>query len=71
MAFYFSFLDFYTWSLLLPAILGLFITYFSGWCLSHVSLVASHVCHERLTLVLVAHGRRGPDGDHGVPVRLP
>ncbi|XP_029697164.1 LOW QUALITY PROTEIN: anoctamin-10 [Takifugu rubripes] len=29
-AFYFSFLDFYTWSLLLPAILGLFIAYFSG-----------------------------------------
>ncbi|KAM9376983.1 anoctamin-10 isoform 1-T2 [Pholidichthys leucotaenia] len=29
-AFYFSFLDFYTWSLLAPAILGLSITYFSG-----------------------------------------
>ncbi|XP_070763158.1 anoctamin-10 isoform X1 [Enoplosus armatus] len=29
-AFYFSFLDFYTWSLLPPAILGLSITYFSG-----------------------------------------
>ncbi|XP_037623803.1 anoctamin-10 [Sebastes umbrosus] len=29
-AFYFSFLDFYTWSLLPPAILGLAITYFSG-----------------------------------------
>ncbi|XP_071315385.1 anoctamin-10 [Trachinotus anak] len=29
-AFYFSFLDFYTWSLLPPAILGLCITYFSG-----------------------------------------
>ncbi|XP_041795392.1 anoctamin-10 [Chelmon rostratus] len=29
-AFYFSFLDFYTWSLLLPAVLGLSITYFSG-----------------------------------------
>ncbi|XP_074533934.1 anoctamin-10 [Halichoeres trimaculatus] len=29
-AFYFSFLDCYTWSLLPPAILGLFITYFSG-----------------------------------------
>ncbi|XP_075998494.1 anoctamin-10 [Genypterus blacodes] len=29
-AFYFSFLDFYTWSLLPPAILGLTITYFSG-----------------------------------------
>ncbi|XP_034033119.1 anoctamin-10 [Thalassophryne amazonica] len=28
--FYFSFLDFYTWSLLPPAILGLIITYFSG-----------------------------------------
>ncbi|XP_037110168.1 anoctamin-10 isoform X3 [Syngnathus acus] len=28
--FYFSFLDFYTWSLLPPAILGLFITYFSS-----------------------------------------
>ncbi|MED6288376.1 hypothetical protein CHARACLAT_025859, partial [Characodon lateralis] len=28
-AFYFSFLDFYTWSLLPPAILGLFIAYFS------------------------------------------
>ncbi|XP_072290469.1 anoctamin-10 [Eucyclogobius newberryi] len=30
LAFYFSFLDFYTWSLLPPAVLGLFITYFSG-----------------------------------------
>ncbi|XP_061578497.1 anoctamin-10 [Cololabis saira] len=30
MAFYFSFLDFYTWSLLPPAILGLSIAYFSG-----------------------------------------
>lgn len=30
MAFYFSFLDFYTWSLLPPAVLGLSITYFSG-----------------------------------------
>ncbi|KAM4554443.1 anoctamin-10 [Fundulus diaphanus] len=29
MAFYFSFLDFYTWSLLPPAILGIFIAYFS------------------------------------------
>ncbi|KAM6937091.1 anoctamin-10 [Xenentodon cancila] len=29
-AFYFSFLDFYTWSLLPPAVLGLFIAYFSG-----------------------------------------
>ncbi|XP_013770959.1 anoctamin-10 [Pundamilia nyererei] len=29
-AFYFSFLDFYTWSLLTPAILGLAISYFSG-----------------------------------------
>ncbi|KAM9351596.1 anoctamin-10 [Symphorus nematophorus] len=29
-AFYFSFLDFYTWSLLPPAVLGLSITYFSG-----------------------------------------
>nr|XP_046251369.1 anoctamin-10 [Scatophagus argus]XP_046251370.1 anoctamin-10 [Scatophagus argus]XP_046251371.1 anoctamin-10 [Scatophagus argus]XP_046251372.1 anoctamin-10 [Scatophagus argus] len=29
-AFYFSFLDFYTWSLLPPAMLGLSITYFSG-----------------------------------------
>ncbi|XP_062276519.1 anoctamin-10 [Scomber scombrus] len=29
-AFYFSFLEFYTWSLLPPAILGLTITYFSG-----------------------------------------
>ncbi|XP_027127904.1 anoctamin-10 isoform X2 [Larimichthys crocea] len=29
-AFYFSFLDFYTWSLLPPAILGLTIAYFSG-----------------------------------------
>lgn len=29
-AFYFSFLDFYTWSLLPPALLGLTITYFSG-----------------------------------------
>ncbi|KAA8592026.1 hypothetical protein FQN60_017400, partial [Etheostoma spectabile] len=29
-AFYFSFLDFYTWSLLPPAILGLSITFFSG-----------------------------------------
>ncbi|XP_041852286.1 anoctamin-10 isoform X2 [Melanotaenia boesemani] len=29
-AFYFSFLDFYTWSLLPPAILGMFIAYFSG-----------------------------------------
>ncbi|XP_069028905.1 anoctamin-10 [Embiotoca jacksoni] len=29
-AFYFSFLDFYTWSLLPPALLGLSITYFSG-----------------------------------------
>lgn len=29
-AFYFSFLDFYTWSLLTPAILGLTISYFSG-----------------------------------------
>uniref|UniRef100_A0A3B3VKR9 Anoctamin n=1 Tax=Poecilia latipinna TaxID=48699 RepID=A0A3B3VKR9_9TELE len=29
-AFYFSFLDFYTWSLLPPAILGLFIAYFSS-----------------------------------------
>uniref|UniRef100_A0A3P9HQ22 Anoctamin n=1 Tax=Oryzias latipes TaxID=8090 RepID=A0A3P9HQ22_ORYLA len=29
-AFYFSFLDFYTWSLLPPAILGLSIAYFSG-----------------------------------------
>lgn len=29
-AFYFSFLDFYTWSLLPPAILGLSITYFSA-----------------------------------------
>ncbi|XP_049578606.1 anoctamin-10 isoform X1 [Syngnathus scovelli] len=28
--FYFSFLDFYTWSLLPPAILGLFITFFSS-----------------------------------------
>lgn len=55
MAFYFSFLDFYTWSLLLPAILGLFITYFSGWC-QH-SLVRQHQLVELLTLVLVAHGR--------------
>ncbi|KAK7891976.1 hypothetical protein WMY93_023939 [Mugilogobius chulae] len=30
LAFYFSFLDFYTWSLLPPAVLGLSITYFSG-----------------------------------------
>lgn len=30
LAFYFSFLDFYTWSLLPPAVLGLFIAYFSG-----------------------------------------
>uniref|UniRef100_A0A3Q3VQR9 Anoctamin n=1 Tax=Mola mola TaxID=94237 RepID=A0A3Q3VQR9_MOLML len=29
-AIYFSFLDFYTWSLLPPALLGLLITYFSG-----------------------------------------
>uniref|UniRef100_A0A1A7Y9Y5 Anoctamin n=2 Tax=Iconisemion striatum TaxID=60296 RepID=A0A1A7Y9Y5_9TELE len=29
-AFYFSFLDFYTWSLLPPAMMGLFITYSSG-----------------------------------------
>ncbi|XP_017290161.1 anoctamin-10 [Kryptolebias marmoratus] len=29
-AFYFSFLDFYTWSLLPPAVLGLSIAYFSG-----------------------------------------
>uniref|UniRef100_G3NG32 Anoctamin n=1 Tax=Gasterosteus aculeatus aculeatus TaxID=481459 RepID=G3NG32_GASAC len=29
-AFYFSFLDFYTWSLVPPAVLGLSITYFSG-----------------------------------------
>ncbi|XP_077372541.1 anoctamin-10 isoform X2 [Festucalex cinctus] len=28
--FYFSFLDFYTWSLIPPALLGLFITYFSS-----------------------------------------
>uniref|UniRef100_A0A3P8RKG7 Anoctamin n=1 Tax=Amphiprion percula TaxID=161767 RepID=A0A3P8RKG7_AMPPE len=33
MAFYFSFLDFYTWSLLPPALLGLTITYFSGRCM--------------------------------------
>uniref|UniRef100_A0A8C2ZK80 Anoctamin n=1 Tax=Cyclopterus lumpus TaxID=8103 RepID=A0A8C2ZK80_CYCLU len=33
-AFYFSFLDFYTWSLLPPAILGLSITYFSGRCMN-------------------------------------
>uniref|UniRef100_A0AAV2L073 Anoctamin n=1 Tax=Knipowitschia caucasica TaxID=637954 RepID=A0AAV2L073_KNICA len=30
LAFYFSFLDFYTWSLLPPAVIGLTITYFSG-----------------------------------------
>ncbi|KAJ0069557.1 hypothetical protein NL108_008513, partial [Boleophthalmus pectinirostris] len=30
LAFYFSFLDFYTWSLLPPAVLGLSIAYFSG-----------------------------------------
>lgn len=30
-AFYFSFLDFYTWSLLLPAVLGVVITCFAGW----------------------------------------
>lgn len=30
LAYYFSFLDFYTWSLLPPAVLGLVITYFSG-----------------------------------------
>lgn len=30
LGFYFSFLDFYTWSLLPPAVLGLSITYFSG-----------------------------------------
>lgn len=30
LGFYFSFLDFYTWSLLPPAVLGLTITYFSG-----------------------------------------
>ncbi|XP_070829307.1 anoctamin-10 isoform X2 [Chaetodon trifascialis] len=35
-AFYFSFLDFYTWSLLLPAVLGLSITYFSGEVQSEV-----------------------------------
>lgn len=32
LAYYFSFLDFYTWSLLPPAVLGLVITYFSGRC---------------------------------------
>lgn len=32
LAYYFSFLDFYTWSLLPPAVLGLAITYFSGQC---------------------------------------
>lgn len=32
LAYYFSFLDFYTWSLLPPAVLGLVITYFSSRC---------------------------------------
>uniref|UniRef100_H2M9L6 Anoctamin n=1 Tax=Oryzias latipes TaxID=8090 RepID=H2M9L6_ORYLA len=38
-AFYFSFLDFYTWSLLPPAILGLSIAYFSGTFLSIIFLL--------------------------------
>ncbi|CAF97507.1 unnamed protein product, partial [Tetraodon nigroviridis] len=46
-AFYFSFLDFYTWSLLLPAILGLFITCFSGEVQTEIigSLSGSHDSH--------------------------
>lgn len=37
-AFYFSFLDFYTWSLLTPAILGVSIAYFSSKCVDLSSL---------------------------------
>ncbi|XP_040893633.1 anoctamin-10 isoform X2 [Toxotes jaculatrix] len=46
-AFYFSFLDFYTWSLLLPAILGLSIAYFSGEVQKEMvdSVSASGVTH--------------------------
>ena len=36
-AFYFSFLDFYTWSLLPPAILGLVLTMFSGTIVTYSS----------------------------------
>lgn len=42
MAFYFSFLDFYTWSLLPPAVLGLSITYFSG-------LLKQYICTQILS----------------------
>lgn len=47
-AFYFSFLDFYTWSLLPPAILGLSITYFSGEV--HKEMVES-VSASQVTIV--------------------
>ena len=40
-AFYFSFLEFYTWSLLPPAILGLILTVFSGTTLPYLSSSAS------------------------------
>uniref|UniRef100_A0A3Q0RB70 Anoctamin n=1 Tax=Amphilophus citrinellus TaxID=61819 RepID=A0A3Q0RB70_AMPCI len=45
-AFYFSFLDFYTWSLLPPAILGLAITYFSGRCETATSVPGSKVTND-------------------------
>uniref|UniRef100_A0A8D3AZP9 Anoctamin n=1 Tax=Scophthalmus maximus TaxID=52904 RepID=A0A8D3AZP9_SCOMX len=52
-AFYFSFLDFYTWSLLAPAILGLSITYFSGRCVDS-SFIFS-VCGDTVSPAVSGH----------------
>lgn len=51
LAYYFSFLDFYTWSLLPPAVLGLVITYFSGRCVD-----ASFTSAVLQTLLMETYG---------------
>uniref|UniRef100_H3CQS8 Anoctamin n=1 Tax=Tetraodon nigroviridis TaxID=99883 RepID=H3CQS8_TETNG len=57
-AFYFSFLDFYTWSLLLPAILGLFITCFSGWSPSSINVIQAVFSMLWSTVVMELWKRR-------------
>lgn len=47
LAYYFSFLDFYTWSLLPPAVLGLVITYFSGQAQKDIEESISGPHYER------------------------
>lgn len=58
MAFYFSFLDFYTWSLLPPAILGLFIAYYSSRFKSYLLIFCLY--DEIQQILLFTKGKTEP-----------